>query len=130
VIDTIAILAEEAGLPLADFQAAVADPATLGITADWYGRLDGKPAATGSVEGFLFPDTYLYDSTATAKDILQMMVDQFFAVANELGLQSQAAALQIGVYELMIAASIAQVEVKQQDFAKATRSSTTGPMTS
>jgi len=121
VIQTIASLAEQTGIPLADFQAAIADPAALGITADWYARLDQKPAATTSVEGFLFPDTYAYDPTAEAKDILQLMVDQFFAVANELGLQSQAAARQIGVYELLIAASITQVEVLEADFSKGTR---------
>lgn len=121
VIQTIAILAEETGIPLADFEAAIANPAALGITSEWYARLDEKPAATNSVEGFLFPDTYRYDPAASATDILKMMVDQFFVVAEELGLKQQAAARQIGVYELLIAASIAQVEVKEQDFAKATR---------
>ena len=121
VVKTLKSLAEQTGLPLADFQAAVTDPAALGIAAQWYARLDAKPAALTSVEGFLFPDTYFYDPTATAKDIVQLMVDHFFTVAGELGLQGQAAAKGIGVYELLIAASIAQVEVKAQDFAKAAR---------
>src|SRR5690606_24662452 len=42
-------------------------------------------------------------------------------VANELGLVQQAQARQIGEYELIIAASIAQVEVKEPDFARAAR---------
>jgi UPF0755 protein len=121
VIQTINELATQTGLPLADFQAAIADPAAFGITPDWFARLDGKAAATTSLEGFLFPDTYFYDPAATAADILKQMVDQFLVVAGELGIQAQAAARQIGVYELMIAASIAQVEVKSADFAKATR---------
>jgi UPF0755 protein len=121
VIKTIKSLSEQTGIPLADFEAAIANPAALGITPEWYTRHDGKSAALTSVEGFLFPDTYFYDPSATATDILKMMVDQFFAVANEIGLQQQAASRQIGVYEMLIAASIAQVEVKAHDFAKATR---------
>lgn len=121
VIQTIKIIAEETGIPLADFQEAIKDPAALGITPDWYARQDGKPAATTSIEGFLFPDTYFYDPAATAKEILQLMVDQFFVVAEELQLKQQAAARSVGVYELMIAASIAQVEVLEGDFPKAIR---------
>ena len=41
---TLAKLAEQTGIPLADFQAAIKDPAALGITADWFVRQDGKPA--------------------------------------------------------------------------------------
>lgn len=121
VIKTIKSLSEQTGIPLEDFQEAIKDPAALGIGPEWYQRQDGKNAATTSIEGFLFPDTYFYDPTATATDILKMMVNQFKTVANELGLQQQAQARQIGVYELIIAASIAQVEVKEPDFAKATR---------
>jgi len=121
VIQTIQLLSEQTGIPVEEFQAAIQDPAALGIGPEWYARLDGKSAATSSVEGFLFPDTYFYEPTASATDILKMMVDQFKAVANELGLVEQAAARQVGVYELLIAASIAQVEVKEQDFAKAVR---------
>ena len=121
VIQTIKSVSEQTGIPLADFQEAIKDPAALGIGPEWYARRDGKPAATTSIEGFLFPDTYFYDPTASATDILKMMVDQFKRVANELGLVEQAADRDVGVYELLIAASIAQVEVKEQDFAKATR---------
>jgi peptidoglycan lytic transglycosylase G len=121
VIQTLQRLSEQTQIPLADFQAAIADPAALGITPDWYARQDGKPAATTSVEGFLFPDTYRYDPTATATDILKLMVNQFMAVAQELQLPQQAASRGIGVYELIIAASIAQVEVKEPDFPKAVR---------
>jgi UPF0755 protein len=121
VIQTIASLAEQTGIPLAAFQEAIKDPAALGITPEWYARRDGKAAATNSIEGFLFPETYFFDPSASATEILTMMVDQFKAVANELGLVQQATARDIGVYELLIAASIAQVEVKEVDFAKATR---------
>jgi UPF0755 protein len=121
VIETLKRLSEQTGIPLADFEAAAKDPAALGIGPEWYARQDGKPAATTSIEGFLFPDTYFFDPAATATDILKLMVDQFLAVATELGLPAQAAARQIGVYELLIAASIAQVEVKEPDFPKAVR---------
>jgi conserved hypothetical protein, YceG family len=121
VIKTIKSLSEQTGIPLEDFQEAIKDPAALGIEPEWFQRLDGKAAATTSVEGFLFPDTYFFDPTASAADILKMMVDQFKRVANDVGLVQQAQARQIGVYEMIIAASIAQVEVKEADFAKATR---------
>ena len=49
-------LAEETGLPIADLQAAAADPAALGLPA----------YANGMVEGFLFPATYDFEPDTTA----------------------------------------------------------------
>ncbi len=121
VIQTLAKLAEQTGKPLADFQKAAEDPAALGITADWYVRADGKPAASTSIEGFLFPDTYAFDPAASAADILKVMVEQFVKVADEVGVKAQAQAKGISPYELLITASIAQVEAKEVDFAKVAR---------
>jgi UPF0755 protein len=118
---TLALLAQETGIPLADFQAAAADPAALGIGPQWYARTDGKQAAVSSIDGFLFPDTYEVDSSSTAHDILQRMVDQFFVVAQRVQLQSRAAALGMSAYQVLTVASIAQVEGLQVDFGKIAR---------
>jgi len=124
VIQTLAELATQTGLPLADFQAAAADPAALGITPEWYTREGGKPNAVearGSIEGFLFPSTYRYDSSLTAKGILQMMVDQFFAVAERVDLKGRAAELGIAPYDVLVTASLVQAEGLEVDFAKIAR---------
>jgi UPF0755 protein len=122
VIETLRRLAEQTGKPVEEFQAAAADPAALGITPDWYTRTDGKPAATTSIEGFVFPDTYFYSPTDTAADILKMMVDRFMTVANEVGLAAKAQALGLSPYEVLIVASLAQVEAgTEADFAKVAR---------
>jgi UPF0755 protein len=118
VIETLNELAKQTGIPLADFQAAASDPAALGITPDWY-TVPGKPSAAAdrkSLEGFLFPDTYQYDASFTAKAILQVMVDQFKKVAGEVDLKGRAQALNVAPYELLIVASIAQAEVHEADF--------------
>jgi UPF0755 protein len=57
-------LADQAGLPLDQLQAAVADPAALGL----------PPYANGLVEGFLFPATYDIEPGDTAVDVLSEMV--------------------------------------------------------
>jgi UPF0755 protein len=121
VIQTIKSISEQTGIPLADFEAAIKDPAALGITPDWYVRTDGKPAATTSVEGFLFPETYFFDPTATATDILKMMVNQFLSVTDEIGFKTAAQALGLSPYEVLIVASFTQAEGLAVDFAKVAR---------
>jgi UPF0755 protein len=121
VIQTIKAIAEQTGIPLADFEAAIKDPVALGVPADWYVRTDGKPAATTSVEGFLFPDTYFFDPTATATDILKMMVRQFLSVTDEIGFKGAAQAIGLSPYEVLIVASFAQAEGLAVDFAKVAR---------
>jgi UPF0755 protein len=121
VIQTLKKLAEQTGIPLQQVQDAAKDPSTLGITADWYARKDSKPAGTTSIEGFLIPDTYAFDPSAKAADILKMMVQQFFKVADEVGIKAQAQARDISPYEMLITASIAQVESKEVDFPKVAR---------
>jgi UPF0755 protein len=124
VIEVLPELAQQTGLPLADFQAAAANPAALGITPEWYQRENGKPNAVearGSIEGFLFPDTYFYDPTATAQDILKMMVDQFFSVAARLDIKGRADFLGISPYDVVTTASLVQAEGLEPDFAKIAR---------
>ncbi|WP_243074782.1 endolytic transglycosylase MltG [Microbacterium sp. SS28] len=72
VEQTLPILAEGIGLPLEDFQAAVADPSVYGITVD-----PAIAAASGQpLEGWLFPAMYTFDPGATATDVIQTMVNR------------------------------------------------------
>jgi len=122
VTKTLARVAEATKIPLADFQAAAQDPTKLGITPDWYARTDGKPAATTSIEGFLFPDTYSFEPTMTATDILKMMVSQFLKVTGSIDFKGNATKLGLSPYEVLIVASLTQVEAgKDDDFGKIAR---------
>lgn len=107
--DTYAILAEQTGIPVADFEAAASEPEKLGLTADWFARKDGKEAVI-SVEGFLFPGTYDLDPGASAQEILQTMVDRFFEVAAKVKFTSNAAALGLSPHEVLTVASLVQVQ--------------------
>lgn len=60
---TIERLAEGTGIPIEEFQAAVADPAAYGVAAD-------------SLEGWLFPATYIFDPDVTAQSAIQTLVDR------------------------------------------------------
>ncbi|WP_138758402.1 endolytic transglycosylase MltG [Modestobacter altitudinis] len=67
-------LADQTGIPLADLEAAAADPAALGLPA----------YANGLLEGFLFPATYDIEPGDTAVGILTDMVAGTVAVLDEL----------------------------------------------
>ena len=61
---TLARVAEDTGTPLAELEAAAADPVALGLPA----------YANGMLEGFLFPATYDFEPDDTAVDMLGAMV--------------------------------------------------------
>lgn len=63
VEQSLPLLAEGTGIPLEDFEAAVADPAAYGVPAD-------------SLEGWLFPATYTFDPGVSAQGVIQTMVDR------------------------------------------------------
>jgi UPF0755 protein len=67
-------LSDQTGLPLADLQAAAADPAALGLPA----------YANGVLEGFLFPATYDIEPGQTPTQILSQMVAGTVQVLDEL----------------------------------------------
>ncbi|MFP7833257.1 endolytic transglycosylase MltG [Marisediminicola sp. LYQ134] len=60
-------LAESTGIPLADFEAAVADPTAYGISAE-----------APNIEGYLFPASYTFEPGLTATDIITVLVDRTF----------------------------------------------------
>lgn len=66
-----------------------------------------KPVA--SLEGYLFPDTYLLTPSMTEEQIVRIMVDRFVEVALPL-LQSQPAPLGLSLHEVVTLASIVEKE--------------------
>jgi len=123
-VDIYAKLSKASGLPIKDFVDAAKDPVALGVDASWFSgaREDGRPVIK-SIEGFLFPDTYMFSPDMTATDMLKAMVTRFNQVAGELKFADTVTAnLHITPYEALIAASIAQAEAqKADDFAKVAR---------
>jgi UPF0755 protein len=108
---TYELLAEGTGVPAADFAAAARDPRALGVPAFWYNRRDGKKAATTSIEGFLFPDTYEFPPKSSAEDILGIMVQKFLTVTGKLKFVDKVQkSLSVSPYEALIVASLSQAE--------------------
>ncbi|MGY1763434.1 endolytic transglycosylase MltG [Geodermatophilus sp. SYSU D00779] len=95
-------LAEATGRPVAELEAAVADPAALGLPAYAGGRL----------EGYLFPATYEFEPDDTPVDMLRQMVGQFTSTAQRLQLEQRAAAAGRTPAEIVTVASMVQSETR------------------
>lgn len=104
-------LAKGTGIPRADFDAALKDPAGLGL----------PDYAKGNPEGFLFPATYEFPPNATAAGILTTMITKFRSVADEQDLSGRASALGLSPYQVLIIASLLEVEGHPRDFDKVAR---------
>ena len=104
VPQTLDALAKGTEIPLADYEAAAANPDALGL----------PPYAEG-LEGFLFPATYEVEPGMTATDVLSLMVRRFVEAAESVGLEARAAELGITPYEAVIVASLIEREVKFDD---------------
>jgi UPF0755 protein len=110
VVETFQILSKATGIPVSQFKDAAKDPQALGVPDWWYNRDDGKQADK-SLEGFLFPDTYLFDPDANATDILKTMVNNFNTVIGDIKFPDNVqSSLAISPYEALIVASLAQAE--------------------
>lgn len=104
--DTLEIIAETTGIPLADVQAAAADPTQYGV-----------PAEAPSLEGYLFPATYQLDGSETAPQIIQMLVDTMFERLDAAGVAVE------DRHKILTMASIIQREAgwNPDDFYKVSR---------
>ncbi|MFM9877999.1 MAG: endolytic transglycosylase MltG [Rhodoglobus sp.] len=100
------IISETTGIPLADVQAAAADPTVYGV-----------PAGEPSLEGYLFPATYELDGSETAQDILQLLVTTMFEHLDAAGVAPD------DRHRVLTMASIIQREAgsNQDDFYKISR---------
>jgi UPF0755 protein len=81
-------------------QAAIADPAALGIPA--WGR--------DHLEGFCFPATYAIGPSSTATEAFAEMVAKFTQVTTQISFVAQARRLGYSPYDVLIIASIVQRE--------------------
>jgi UPF0755 protein len=73
-MDALSRAAEVTGLPLSDFEAAAKNPTNFGVPADF-----------PSLEGFLFPATYVFEPNDTPDTIIQKMVDRMKQALAEHG---------------------------------------------
>jgi UPF0755 protein len=103
VEQSLPLLAEGTGLPVEDFQAAVADPAAYGVS-------------TGSLEGWLFPATYTFDPGVTAPQVIQTLVDRTIQSLDAAGVPAE------DRHRVLTVASIIQREARiEEDFYKVSR---------
>ena len=97
----------------ADVLAAVSDPA---IVANF------KPDGVDSLEGLLFPDTYLVSGDETPTQVIQRMVTLMEDVAREEGLADSQSKVGFSPYKVLIVASMIEREAKvEEDRAKIAR---------
>ncbi|MGY1749493.1 endolytic transglycosylase MltG [Modestobacter sp. SYSU DS0511] len=94
VSQTLSRLAEATGIPLAEWEAAAADPAALGLPA----------YAGGMLEGFLFPATYDVTPDDTPVSVLSAMIARADQVLTQLGVPVEQR------LEVVTKASIVQAE--------------------
>lgn len=110
--DSLGRLAEATGLPLADFEAVVAEPDQLNLPA--YAR--------DVVEGFVFPATYEFEPSSTAVDVLGATVARFEQAAAALDLVAGARALGVEPLDVVVVASIIEAETtRPEDRARVAR---------
>lgn len=86
------------------------DLATHGTFNDRYPFLQGRPSGA-SLEGFLFPETYLVPKDAKAKDLITLQLKQFGIEWTDTR-QAQAAQRKLTVLQIVTLASLIEREAK------------------
>ena len=116
-IEQIAKRLGAAGMPrfkTQDFLNYTKNPAQFPDAAR-YAILRSIPAGD-SMEGLLFPDTYLIPVNATARDVVNMMLTELTNKVQQDHLEAMAHKNQMSLYQMVILASIVEREVIfQQD---------------
>lgn len=112
VNDSLQRLSDGLGIPLADLQAAIADPTVYGVAAD-----PAVVAAGGQpLEGWLFPATYTFDPGVTAQQVIQTLVTRTIKSLDAAGVPADQR------QKVLTTASIIQREARvQDDFYKVSR---------
>jgi UPF0755 protein len=101
-------ISETIGVPITEFEIIAANPEDLPLP-DW---------ARGQTEGFLFPNTYSYDSTPTALEALWPMVSEFNRVINEIEFVETAQAIGVDPYDAVTVAGIIEKEGADPRYAR------------
>ncbi|HUR48355.1 MAG TPA: endolytic transglycosylase MltG [Acidimicrobiales bacterium] len=71
-----------------------------------------QPDSVNTLEGLLFPDTYMLDRGDDEKEILQRMVSTFDTVAAETGIDQAAEGGRVTPYEAVVIASLVEREAR------------------
>ncbi len=111
VDDIVASITERTEIPQADLEAALSDPAAIGLPG----------IAAGNPEGYLFPATYTVDPGETAVTLLSKMVAKTLEVTASLDIEGRAAQLGYTTEQVLTIASILEYEVSNDDFARGAR---------
>ncbi|MBX9470874.1 MAG: endolytic transglycosylase MltG [Chryseoglobus sp.] len=72
--EVIEALSAGTGIPLDEYEAAIADPSIYGI-----------PAEAPNIEGYMFPATYTFEPNTTAEDHIRTLVDEMFRRLDAAG---------------------------------------------
>ncbi len=75
-------------------------------------RSKWQPPGNSSLEGLLFPDTYLITDKEDDTAVLRRLVARFDQVADEVGLGAAAPPTHLGPYQLIVGASLVESEAK------------------
>ncbi|WP_168915726.1 endolytic transglycosylase MltG [Microcella flavibacter] len=94
----IDILSAATGVPIADYEAAIADPAALGL-----------PAEAPTVEGYLFPATYTFEPGTSAAAQIQRLVSETFQRLDGRGVAPE------DRHRVLTLASLIQSEARLED---------------
>ena len=105
-------LSAASDIPEARFEAAIKDASKLGLP---------KWAKKGNAEGFLFPATYEFAPTASARDMIQAMLTRYNEAAESLDFVARAKRTGYSPYEVMVIASLVQAEGHPDDYGKVSR---------
>jgi len=108
---TLEKLAAQTGLPISDFETAVANATNLGL----------PNYAGGNPEGFLFPATYDFPPGTTAEQMISAMITRFNVEATKINLETRAKQMGRSVYDIVTIASLLEVEGHPRDFTKVAR---------
>jgi UPF0755 protein len=119
---TYALLSDELDIPVEEFEEAEEAVVDELLPDWWFNRNDDREAA-GSIEGFLFPDTYDFAPDVTAEAALSTMVNRFLTIAGDMDFAERVETERnISPYEALIAASLAQAEAgTDEDMGKVAR---------
>lgn len=98
-----AIAGQSERLEVADLEAALASGAV---------RSSLRPEGVGSWEGLLFPDTYRFDETEDAADLLARMAALMERHTTELGYAEAPQRVGLSPYETLIVASLVEAEAR------------------
>lgn len=107
VTQAIETIAENSDIPLADLEAAIADPSVYGVSPP------ADNVYLQPLEGYLFPATYEVEPGTSASALIQLMVDEMLTRLDDRGVSAEQR------HEVLTKAALVQREAKEpEDFFK------------